>query len=518
METLKLYRGEQLLAQVALGERPLELGRGASCDLTVDDPELAERHWLAMRRLGTVVTYDVSAGRPTSPRHLPLGQRVALGRDHSLLREHTGGRAAARGGAHRDTESLRAGGPAGGRLVLLVGRGGDARKLRLADRPVHVGRGPDNDLVLADPAVSLRHCRLEPSAEGLVLRDLGSSNGTFVNTVRVERALIGPGVEIRAGRTELRVVERDPESRVAGTELVAESAAMLALLAEAQRAAQLPWPALVLGESGSGKEGVASLLHSQGPRRGRPFVALNGGGVPRELVESELFGHERGAFTGAQSARRGVFEQADGGTLFLDEIGELPLALQARLLRVLETGEVQRVGGEGARRMDVRVVCATHRNLRAMVAEGSFRQDLYFRIARLVLQVPPLRERPGDVKALAQHFLRELVPLLGPRELSPEALTRLCAYPWPGNVRELRNVLSAAAVVSSAQCIGVAELEGALARLGGNGDARSQPTLDALQQAVAQHDGNLSAAARALGMARSTLRDRLRQLGQDEPS
>jgi DNA-binding NtrC family response regulator len=505
MDTLKLYRGDQLLAQVVLAERPLELGSGRGCDLVIDDPEIAERHWLTMRRLGTVVAYDLSAGRRARARHLPLGSKVPLGRDHSVVRESV---AAVRPCLQRDTENLALGRGRGSTLAIVIGRGADARKLRIGDRPLHVGRAADNDLVLSDRAASLRHCRLEPSADGLLVRDLGSSNGTFVNGVRVDRALLASGAGLRVGRSELRILERDGERRVRGSDLVAESAGMLAVLAEAERASQLPWPALILGESGSGKEGVAQLLHRRGPRNGRPFVALNAGGVPAELVESELFGHERGAFTGASGLRRGVFEQADGGTLFLDEIGELPVALQARLLRVLESGEVRRVGSESARQVDVRVVCATHRDLRAMVHEGRFRQDLYFRIARIVLEVPPLRARLDDIGALTQHVLRELAPIVGGCELTESAMALLRTYPWPGNVRELRNVLSAAAALGCSPQIDRADVERALERVGAQGGPRV--TADTLRQAVEHHGGNLSAAARAMGVARSTLRDRLK--------
>ncbi|MFI5305844.1 MAG: sigma 54-interacting transcriptional regulator [Polyangiales bacterium] len=509
METLKLYRGEQLLAQVALGERPVELGRGQSCDLVVDDPELAERHFLALRRLGTVIAYDVSAGRGGKPRPLPLGKRVAVGRDHSLLREHEAEHHA-HTGLQRGTESLPSERSPRRDLSLLVGRGTDARRMRIGERPLHLGRGADNDLVLADRAASLRHCRLEPSGAELLLRDLGSCNGTFVNEVRVERALVGAGAAIRVGRTELRLIEQDARGRVAGTDLVARAPAMLSVLADAQRAADLPWPVLVLGESGTGKEGIAQLVHARGPRQSRPLVTLNAGGVPAELIESELFGHERGAFTGANNARRGVFEQAEGGTLFLDEIGELPLPLQARLLRVLETGEVRRVGGESARKLEVRVVCATHRDLREMVADGRFRQDLYFRIARIVLTVPPLRHRPEDLLALSRHFLGELEPWVGRRALTPEAEALLRVYPWPGNVRELRNVLCAAAVASPTSSVEAQAIEQAIARLGGAGLSRAQASTDGLRQVVEQYGGNLAAAARALGIARTTLRDRLR--------
>jgi DNA-binding NtrC family response regulator len=285
---------------------------------------------------------------------------------------------------------------------------------------------------------------------------------------------------------------------------------MLAVLAQARRMAELPWPVLIHGESGSGKEGIAALLHEHGPRRGKPFVTLNAGGVPADLIESELFGHERGAFTGAAVARRGVFEQADGGTLFLDEIGELPLALQSRLLRVLDSGEIRRVGAESSRAVDVRLVCATHRDVRALAADGRFREDLYHRIARAVIEVPPLRARPEDVHAIAQRVLRELEPDLGPRNLAPAALARLSAHYWPGNVRELRNVLSSAALASGPGAIEVTEIECALQRVGALA-ATARISEDSVQQAVARNAGNLAAAARSLGIARSTLRDRVKR-------
>jgi transcriptional regulator with AAA-type ATPase domain len=508
METLKLYRGDTLLAQVALADRPLELGCGAGCDLIVDDPAVACRHWLVMRQLGGVVAYDVSQGPSSRAQPLPLGHPVAFGRHHSLVRgeERRGGALA------RDTESLALVRDAETTLFLVVGRGAEARRVRVRDKPVHVGRAPDNELVVSDRAASARHCRFEPSPDGVVVRDLGSSNGTFVNGVRVERALCGSGAQVRVGRTDLQLLERDVRGRIAGTGMVAESASMLAVLAEARRAAELSWPALILGESGSGKEGVAGLLHAHGPRSKKPFVTLNAGGVPRELIESELFGHERGAFTGASNARRGVFEQAEGGTLFLDEIGELPLSLQARLLRVLESGEVRRVGSESSRSIDVRVVCATHRDLRAMVADGAFRQDLYFRIARVVLEIPPLRLRLEDVDALSRHVLRELSGAIGHKQLSPAAQARLRAHRWPGNVRELRNVLSAAALGSASPRIERHDLERALDRVGGGVAVRATTEPEALREALAHFGGNVTAAARALGVPRTTLRDRTRHM------
>ncbi len=278
--------------------------------------------------------------------------------------------------------------------------------------------------------------------------------------MRVGSARLRVGARIRVGRTDLSLVARGERGDARQHGLVAASPQMLKVLGEVEGYARLSWPVAIHGESGAGKEGIARALHGRGPRDGGPFVAINAGGLPRELVESELFGHERGAFTGATQVHKGVFEQADGGTLFLDEIGELPLDMQARLLRVLDTGEVRRVGAESAVRVDVRVVCATHCDLRAMVGTGAFRRDLYYRLTRLVIEVPPLRHRPEDIRALSEHFLDQIAAEVGPREIDEEAMSRLLAHPWPGNARELRNVLCSAAAIAPTPVIGPWEARG----------------------------------------------------------
>jgi two-component system NtrC family response regulator len=278
------------------------------------------------------------------------------------------------------------------------------------------------------------------------------------------------------------------------------------------RAAPVKTTVLIHGESGTGKEMVARALHEGSPRRGGPFLALNCGAIPENLIESTLFGHERGAFTGAVQAHRGAFEQAHKGTLFLDEVAELPFDLQTRLLRVLETWEVRRVGSEAARRVDVRLVCATHRDLRAMAHEGRFRSDLYYRIHRLVVEVPPLRSRLDDLGPLAWHMLRQMQPEIGERRLTADALDRLRSHPWPGNARELRNVLELAAVDCDADSIDLAAVERALRRIVEPSVLRPSPA--SLREALEQFGGNMSAAARALGVPRSTLRDRLKSVAE----
>ena len=303
----------------------------------------------------------------------------------------------------------------------------------------------------------------------------------------------------------VRMPER-PSAREAAR-YVAVSPQMIELMNKVERVANLPRPVLITGETGSGKEGIARALHQSSPRAHRPFVVVDAGALPETLVISEIFGHERGAFTGAIGTHHGVFESAHTGTLFLDEVGELSLATQAKLLRVVETSEVRRVGSSQMRRVDVRVVCATNRNLREMVSAGTFRADLYHRLACVVLDVPPLRERPLDLVELVEHFLELISAELGRVSLTEGARIRLAAHPFPGNVRELRNLLFAAAVGSTGRFIAVADIETAIAAVS-NVPITFAPK--SISQAMEMAGGNISAAAKALGIPRTTLRDRLR--------
>jgi DNA-binding NtrC family response regulator len=506
MDVLLLCYRDEPLREFPLEGRPLEVGRGAGCDIVVHDPRVRERHLLVRGRGGTVLVHELDErGRCQPPRTLPPNEPLLLGSHHSLVRLPNA-RTRPRPLTGR-TEPLNP--SAGGRLEasLVVGRGGEARRVALDQHPLTIGSAPDNDLVLSDRAVSKRHCRLEPGQDGLRVRDLGSRNGTCVDGVQVTLARVEVGSTIRVGRTDLRVVARGRAGDAREGGLIAESPQMQEVLELVERFARLDWPVLVTGESGSGKEGIARALHLRGPHPDAPFVAVNAGGLPPSLVESELFGHEKGAFTGAHAARRGVFEQADGGTLFLDEIGELPLELQARLLRVLETWQVRRLGSERPIGVKVRLVCATHRDLSAMIEEGTFRQDLYYRIAQLGVAVPPLRERPADVEALAAHFLAQAAEQLGPRRFGAGAVERLLLHDWPGNARELRNVIRGAAARCAGAWIAPGDVEAAL---GGAGAGR-RLGVEQLRLVLEQHDGNLAAAARAVGIPRTTFRDRLRK-------
>jgi DNA-binding NtrC family response regulator len=330
---------------------------------------------------------------------------------------------------------------------------------------------------------------------GLQLRDLAAENAEL-------RRAAGPG------------------------EMLGSSPAMQRLRELVRRAAASEGRVLVAGENGTGKELVARALHDGSRRRAGPFVKLNCAAVPAELIESELFGHERGAFTGAVAARRGKFELADGGTLFLDEVADMPPAMQAKVLRVLQEGEFERVGGQSALRTDARVVAATNKDLPAEVAQGRFREDLYYRLAVVLVRTPPLRERKDDVPDLAARFLAEACERNGRRAmtLSREAVLALQAHDWPGNVRELRNVVERLAILCDGPSLGPAEVAEALpgARRPRSDRARDGASFHELVEeaereiilaALTAHQDNVSDTARALGLERSHLYKKMRALG-----
>ncbi|MBI4952813.1 MAG: sigma 54-interacting transcriptional regulator [Myxococcales bacterium] len=382
-----------------------------------------------------------------------------------------------------------------------------------------IGSDPTNDLVIDDPAASRFHCEIRLGPHGAWLRDLGSRNGTELDGVPVREAALREGSIVRLGRSALRAHLGDErhelvvsERRELGT-LVGESVAMRALFALVERAAESDATVLVQGETGTGKESVAETLHRLGRRAERPFLVVDCAALPPTLLESELFGHERGAFTGAAERRIGVFEEADGGTVFIDEVGELPLELQPRLLRVLERREIRRVGSNQHKKVDVRIVCATHRDLRAQVNEGRFRADLYFRIAVVKLVVPPLRERPLDIAPIAARLLADLGAdaATSAELLDRDLIARLERGVWPGNVRELRNYLERCLVLESAAPVSERAPEPRASALAI--DARlpyseaKRHLLDEferryLTELLAAHQGNVTRAARAAGMDR----------------
>jgi DNA-binding NtrC family response regulator len=312
------------------------------------------------------------------------------------------------------------------------------------DGPISIGTDASNTLVLTDRAVSRFHVELTPTSGGFRVIDLGSTNGVRVGGVRLHRGIAESGARLELGGTVVEVVDAGVASAAIAVGIahgiVAETVPMRLLLARTERAAATELPVLVTGESGSGKERIAHALHALSARRDGPLEILDCAATPETLLASALFGHERGAFTGAGERRIGAIERAEGGTLFLDEIGELDLAAQSALLGVLSRRVFRRVGGDQEIRADVRIVAATHRDLREAVNQGRLRPELFHRLASVVLRVPALRERKDDIPALARHFLR-----LEQRSetLDEAALATWMEHDWPGNVRELRNAVLA---------------------------------------------------------------------------
>lgn len=332
------------------------------------------------------------------------------------------------------------------RLEVVAGpdRG---KTLERSDGTIVLGAGEGCDLKLSDAAVSRKHAEIHLFGEGAWVIDLGSRNGTRVGGQRVSRVLVMPGSSVTFGASEVRFYAAkqapEPEPPESFGEFTTRSEPMQRTLQRLDRAAKTTSTILLEGETGTGKEILARAIHASSPRASGPFVVADCSAMVETLLESQLFGHQKGAFTGAIADQLGAFEAAAGGTLFLDEIGELPLSLQPKLLRALEARTIKRLGTTTDRAVDVRIVAATHRDLEVMVKSGNFRSDLYYRVAVVRVKIPPLRERPEDVTLLAQRFLAGAAAIL-----SPEARLFLSGYSWPGNARELRNILEAAVAVS----------------------------------------------------------------------
>jgi len=390
---------------------------------------------------------------------------------------------------------------------------------------LRIGRDESADFQIHDGQASRIHLEVAPSLAGVLVTDLGSRNGTFIDGKRVGAAQVPApvGSTLRCGKTLLRVVaDVTPYAALAhgSSDALVGGPRIAAIRRLIENVAPLPEPVLIEGETGTGKEKIAEALHQSSARSGE-FVPVNCAAIPSELVEAELFGHARGAFSGSERVRQGLFRAAEGGTLLLDEIGDLPLAVQAKLLRVLEGGEVRPVGEDRPQRIDVRIVAATNLSLDEMVAEGRFRADLLHRIAAWRIRVPPLRERPEDVPLLAQYFYPSQVT-----SFSVEAMERLLAASWPGNVRELRNVVrtaAARAVSAGAPRIAPEHLPAELAPRDVTAtSAESQPSdveeavLRArIETALALREGNVAQVARDLGFGRPWLYQTLKRLGID---
>jgi DNA-binding NtrC family response regulator len=452
-------------------------------------------------------------------------------RSDSASASHLAGTRVARDGAPPTVNLRRC------KLVVLSGPERGAEHV-IASDVIRVGKAPDNDLVLSDETVSRVHFEIVRDAKGYLARDLKSTNGTFLDGAEIKEAYIRAGSIIAAGAAELKFtpfeerIEILPSDKEALGPMVGRSAAMRSIFGLLERIAPTDATVLIEGETGTGKDMIARTLHQLSRRAAGPFIVVDCGAVAGTLIESELFGHEKGAFTGAAATRQGAFELAHGGTVFLDELGELALDLQPKLLRVLEQRELRRVGGSRTLKIDLRIVAATRKDLRSEVDKGKFREDLYFRLNVVPIVAPALRERREDIPLLVEQFVRALSPD-GDLAIPDHSMAALMAHDWPGNVRELRNVIERALALGADAGALVSPLGGA--RPGG-GAARPAADLDFtpglsfreqkekwndlferryVTWLLRRADGNISKAARDADMDRKYLHKLLKKYGVD---
>jgi DNA-binding NtrC family response regulator len=548
-ELVFLRRGEEVL-RFALERPRTVLGRGEKCDVVIPDPAVSRSQVLLTWDGQQVTLEDLSGkgtvvgGTATQKAVLPDGADIALGQWRAIYRE----RAAAAGADGGPDQATEVGGTkteaqpreaaATARVPpaqLRIRQGHREEVQKIASETLTIGKDPANDVVVEDRFISGRHLKLSRKDGLFRLVDPGSTNGTFIGNVRVYEAEVPLYTLLRVGETEL-VLEPQTATRkdqAAFHGIIGQDMSIRRLAELIERVAPSSAAVAIFGESGTGKELVAQAVHARSSRADRAFIPVNCAAISKELIESELFGHEKGAFTGALAHRKGAFEEADGGTLFLDEIGELPLDLQAKLLRALESGEIKRVGASRPITVDARVVAATNRDLLAMAKEGRFREDLYYRLCVVPLHLPPLRSRKGDLVALAEHFVRAFSPRGQQVRLTPTAVERLQAHPWPGNIRELRNVIHRALLLRKGPMIDAGDItfdqevnpETGVAVPELPPGMTLEQMLERLERqivetALRRFNNNRERVAKELGVARSTLFKRLKDWGltnKDDP-
>jgi transcriptional regulator with AAA-type ATPase domain len=431
-ELVFFRRGTEML-RVALERQRTVLGRADSCDVVLPDPEVSPQH-VALRYDGTRCLLEDLSGKGTlvagsllTHGELPEGADLTLGPWRAMLRL-------------TDVQPPQAQEPRGTPAQLRVKQGDTEVIHEIGAESFTLGTDPANAIVMQDRFISPQHLQVTRRGTGFHVRDLSSTHGTFWGGIRLFEAEIPLNTLLSVGETELHFepVPADPQSLHG---IIGREPSVRQMVEQASRVEGYIAPVIILGEAGTPKEQVAQILHDSSPRAGQPFVSLNCAALPKELIERELFGHEKGAFAGADSQRKGAFAEAHGGTLFLDEIGELPLELQPRLLRALERGELKPLGASRAQRVDVRVVAATHRDLLAHTRAGQFREGLYYGLCVIRVMLPPLRQRGRDLEPLARHFVQAHAPKGQRVSLTLAALDKLHQHSWPGNERELRSAI-----------------------------------------------------------------------------
>lgn len=533
MPSLRIYLKEEFRWSFTLLEREIRIGRGRDNHIVLPQPEVSRQHAVLHKQGDKFILEDKSAkGIDVNHRAVPKallqnGDMIRIGSyrlffeleeteepiGDTLTREPTLGLVFP--GPKREKAVLQY-------QVAVISGPDEGRRFPLECSVTRIGRGGRNHISLSDVTVSTQHLEIESRPSGIQIRDLGSTNGTKINGQRIQSSPVEVTSEITVGQTKLRIFLEEPTDPIPSPalgRLVGQSPKMNGVYKMLGKGAKGEVAVLIQGETGCGKELVALEIHRLSARAQGPFITIDCSAIPKELIESELFGHEKGAFTTAISQRKGAFDLARKGTIFLDEIGELPLEMQPKLLRVLEEKSFKRVGGNETLQSDFRIVAATNRRLDQEVAQGRFRQDLYFRLGVFPIFLPPLRERKEDIPLLIAHFLKGKAV-----ELLPSAMERLTAHSWPGNVRELRNVIERAMVMMDGNILRPEDLLFLNnAEQPASSPAREEPkafsppgSLEEIEKEVIQktlqaHQGDKKATAQHLGIALSTLYEKLKR-------
>jgi DNA-binding NtrC family response regulator/pSer/pThr/pTyr-binding forkhead associated (FHA) protein len=541
-ELVFFRRGEEVL-RLAVGAERVVLGRGEKCDVVIPDPELSRQQIALWLENDECQFQDISgkgsivAGTRAAKGVVDDGADIALGQWRAVYRARaTGDDAAMVTEIGKGTElSAKPDAPDAPRLMAQVRiRHGAREQLhKVVGDSFTLGKDSGNDFIADYRFVSGRHLKVTRNHNRFLVHDQHSTNGTWLGTVRLFEAELPFYTALKVGEAEV-VLEPIATSSKGPTSfhgIIGADPSVKHLAEMIDRVAPSSAAVAVFGESGTGKELVARAVHARSTRADSAFIPVNCAAISKELIESELFGHEKGAFTGAMTARKGAFEEADGGTLFLDEVGELPLELQAKLLRALESGEIKRVGAARPITVDVRIVAATNRDLMAASREGKFREDLYYRLCVVPVTLPPLRNRKGDILTLAEHFIRTFAPRGQTVRLSEKAAKVLQSHKWPGNIRELRNVIHRGLLLRKGPHLEETDL---------SFDGRPSPevmstgdpfelvpglTLDQLlsraeriivEAALRKFEGNREKVVKELAISRSTLFKRLKEWGLTE--
>jgi DNA-binding NtrC family response regulator len=548
MAELIFFRHGERLMRVSLDRDQVTLGRGPQNDVAIPDESVSRQQAVLERRGNATVLRDLSGrgtivnGKPHKELALDDGAEITLGDWRGRFQSQSVADVVVTkvnkklGGTdlqERPNPLIGA-----GALQLRVRGTSGERVLPIEADELSIGKDDENQLVLDDHFVSSFHAVLARTPRGFWLKDLGSTNGTFINGAKVREGEVELGAHVRVGESEL-VLEVVPGAKEGGDEgfegIIGRDPSIRQLFELIGRVAPSGVAVTIFGETGTGKELVARAIHARSQRRDKPFVPVNCAAITKELIESELFGHEKGAFTGADRLRLGAFEEANGGTLFLDEIGELSLDLQAKLLRALESGEIRRVGSSKPIHVDARIVAATHQDLLGLAKRGKFREDLYYRLCVFPLTLPPLRRRLADLALLTDHFVKRFSPTNTLVTVSSAARTKLAQHPFSGNIRELRNVVHRALLLREGPIIEENQIvfdastaESDVNQGSGSGVSERadddeylylpDQTLEQLEteimlRCVRRHGGQKSPAAKELGISRSTLSKRL---GGDE--